>query len=237
MKQASANIFVSRYLLGIARTFYQINNSYIVCNGFDPTIFYQRTLEEKKQIRENLKISGKIVAFYGNLEIVKRADLLPFIFSEIIKKVENVSFWIVGDGSLRKQIEIECNDNLLNVTFWGRVSAMKVAELMNVSDVLILPSKKEGYPLVLLEALACGTVCVSNSVGGIPEILSDSYLVDDQKLNWKELFVQKVCDVLYGRVNVVESKTFNTWEDVYQQEYVLFNKIIRNEDLNCYSCL
>ena len=40
---------------------------------------------------------------------------------------------------------------------------MKVAELMNVSDVLILPSKKEGYPLVLLEALACGTVCVSNS--------------------------------------------------------------------------
>ena len=237
MKQASANIFVSRYLLGIARTFYQINNSYIVCNGFDPTIFYQRTLEEKKQIRENLKISGKIVAFYGNLEIVKRADLLPFIFSEIIKKVENDSCWIVGDGSLRKQIEIECNDNLLNVTFWGRVSAMKVAELMNVSDVLILPSKKEGYPLVLLEALACGTVCVSNSVGGIPEILSDSYLVDDQKLNWKELFVQKVCDVLYGRVNVVESKTFNTWEDVYQQEYVLFNKIIRNEDLNCYSCL
>lgn len=74
-------------------------------------------------------------------------------------------------------------------------------------------------------------------MGGIPEILSDSYLVDDQKLNWKELFVQKVCDVLYGRVNVVESKTFNTWEDVYQQEYVLFNKIIRNEDLNCYSCL
>ena len=67
-----------------------------------------------------MKISGKIVAFYGNLEIVKRADLLPFIFSEIIKKVENVSFWIVGDGSLRKQIEIECNDNLLNVTFWGR---------------------------------------------------------------------------------------------------------------------
>jgi len=44
---------------------------------------------------------------------------------------------------------------------------------MNAGDVFCLPSRKEGFGAVLIEALACGTPIVATSVGGIPEIVAE----------------------------------------------------------------
>jgi glycosyltransferase involved in cell wall biosynthesis len=59
------------------------------------------------------------------------------------------------------------------VTFLGAVPHEELPSWMAAADVLVLPSRREGLGLVLLEAMACGTPCVASRVGGIPEILGE----------------------------------------------------------------
>jgi len=54
----------------------------------------------------------------------------------------------------------------------GNVAPERVADWMRVADVLVLPSYSEGYPNVLVEALACGCPIVATHVGGIAEIVA-----------------------------------------------------------------
>ena len=49
----------------------------------------------------------------------------------------------------------------------------KIAEFLSASDVFVLPSRAENFPLSLLEAIACGSVPIASRVGGIPEIIED----------------------------------------------------------------
>lgn len=227
MNHAKFNVFVSEALQCKAQTIYgKINNSSVIYNGYESSVFYKKTKGDIDNYKRKLHIQGRTVGFVGNLEWVKRADCLPDIFDKVKKIHKEVSFIVVGDGSLRSMLEARCHD----VIFLGQVSNKEVADLMGIMDVMILPSRKEGYPMVLVEALACGTPCVANNTGGIPEILSLEYLVDiDYGI---DLFVDKVCDVLEGKIKV-NNKPIYSWSDIYNQEYKLFESA--NENISGYS--
>ena len=69
------------------------------------------------------------------------------------------------------------------VRFLGAMPQERLAAVYNAADVLVLASAREGYPNVLLEALACGTPVVATAVGGVPEIVRDSVagrLIEDR---------------------------------------------------------
>lgn len=81
---------------------------------------------------------------------------------------------IVGDGSLAKSLKSKVKSLKLenNVVFHGWAKdANEVAELINKSRILIMPSYNEGGPRVALEALACGVPVIATPVGIIPDIV------------------------------------------------------------------
>ena len=56
---------------------------------------------------------------------------------------------------------------------WGNVPAENMPSMLNCVDVLILPSRNEGLPLIAVEAIACGANAVGAKVGGIPEAMGE----------------------------------------------------------------
>lgn len=91
----------------------------------------------------------------------------PLFFLEIHKRVPDVMFIVVGDGPLRKKVEQATSG--LNVVFTSRIPQEEVANWTNAMDIMVLPSRNEGFDAVAVEAQACGTIVVGSSNGGIPE--------------------------------------------------------------------
>jgi glycosyltransferase involved in cell wall biosynthesis len=86
---------------------------------------------------------------------------------------------IVGDGpylaKIRKRV---IKENLIGkITFVGYVSDFSLLrEIYYSSDIFLFPSKAEGLPRVLIEAMSTGLVCFSSNVGGIAELLPKSQI-------------------------------------------------------------
>ncbi len=99
---------------------------------------------------------------------VKGVDRIPEIFNEINKKFFNkVQFLLAGDGDLKGNVEHQLDQLSLNYKFLGRLSSEEMVNYLNILDVLILPSRNEGLPLIILEAESCGTKVVATDVGGV----------------------------------------------------------------------
>ena len=81
----------------------------------------------------------------------------------------------VGDGKLGIELRSRVQQLGLNDTiqFAGRRPPDEVPSWMAAADLLCLPSRREGCPNVVLEALACGRPVVASNVGGVPELLSE----------------------------------------------------------------
>jgi glycosyltransferase involved in cell wall biosynthesis len=88
---------------------------------------------------------------------------------------------LAGDGSSRISLEARAKQLGIEdrVVFTGRHPA--VEDLLYMADVAILPSRREGLPFALLEAMACGLPVIASKVGGVPELITDSvsgYLIE-----------------------------------------------------------
>jgi glycosyltransferase involved in cell wall biosynthesis len=82
----------------------------------------------------------------------------------------------IGEGSQQGELVGRVRDLGLEdrVTFLGRRSNAALVDWYRAADLLVLPSRSEGVPNVLMEAMACGLPFVASAVGGVPEIAPDA---------------------------------------------------------------
>ncbi|MEV1179097.1 glycosyltransferase family 4 protein, partial [Nonomuraea sp. NPDC049784] len=81
-------------------------------------------------------------------------------------------FVIAGDGPLREELRRRIEDEKLPVVLLGH--RQDVPDLLGAAVALLMPSRWEGQPLTLREALMSGTPAIASKVGGIPGILGDA---------------------------------------------------------------
>lgn len=87
---------------------------------------------------------------------------------------------VVGDGRQRKALEELARQRDLGelVTFVGKIASPDlVRDQLDSADIFVLPSRAEGLPKALIEAMARGLPCVATNVGGIPELLAEEDMV------------------------------------------------------------
>jgi len=114
----------------------------------------------------------EVVLFLHRLSPRKGAELLPEIVRLVTAARPQVLFLIVGDGPSRARVEesIVGAGLALHVRFTGWVPNRDVPRYYAAADLYIMPSLEEGFPRVLLEAMAMGTPFVAADVGGVREI-------------------------------------------------------------------
>ncbi len=138
----------------------------VIPNGINLDLF--KPGKSKAQLKRKLGIDEKVflamfVADMRSPNYIKGADIVE----EVIKygeKVENLQFLIVGKN--RKE-----NSNGRVVTMKYMDDSKDLSELYGAADVLLMTSRAENCPLVVLEAMASGTPVMGFGVGGVPELI------------------------------------------------------------------
>ncbi len=116
-----------------------------------------------------------IIVNVGSLAPEKNHAFLLEVFHHYYTRHKKGQLWLVGDGRLRPQLARQVEELSLGnrVKFWGyRKDAI---DLVRKADVMVMPSRIEGLPGVILEALSVGTPVVASSAGGIPEVIQDGF--------------------------------------------------------------
>jgi glycosyltransferase involved in cell wall biosynthesis len=124
-----------------------------------------------------LKDSDQVVALVGRIAFrQKRQDFVVEHIEEIFRGVERAVLLIVGDGPdlerLKARVAASARSRRIVGTGWRD----DVIEVLHASDVLLLPSRFEGMPLTMLEAISIGMPVISSAVDGMREVLPPELL-------------------------------------------------------------
>ncbi|HEX8372223.1 MAG TPA: glycosyltransferase family 4 protein [Chthoniobacterales bacterium] len=148
----------------------------VLPNTFDAQRF--RLPEDGSSLRDSFGLpqADKLLLSVGRLAEparMKGFDKVIEALPEILRKVPQARYVIAGSGPDRarlEQIAAECGVSD-RVTFMGFVPDARLADLYQACDVFVLPSKKEGFGIVFLEALACGLPVIAGNVDASGEPL------------------------------------------------------------------
>lgn len=125
--------------------------------------------------RKQIESIGRRVGFVGRLSEEKSVDTLIGAMARVIGIMPDVRCTIVGTGPLEERLQAYCESLSIgaNVEFTGYKE--NSFEALREMDVFVLPSRTEGCPIVVLEAMAMGLPVVATDVGGNPELVDHNY--------------------------------------------------------------
>lgn len=167
------------------------------CKIFYSKFTYRRELKRiyvGQYLSNKLKMNNeiKVVVCPGRLDVAQKGqDLLLEAWAKL--DTSGRQLWFLGTGPSQLELEKRCQDlKLNNVTFKGFVN--DVMEVLYRADLVVIPSRFEGIPYVILETMSVGTPIVATRVGGIPEAIeSGCGMICDPKV---ESLVEKLEAIL-----------------------------------------
>lgn len=141
-------------------------------SGVDLEHFSPRSRSSRLVESLSLKDQDVVVGFSGRLSIEKGPDVFIEI-AEMFSGCNNIKFVMTGSGPMIESIKKKINNmrNKENFHFLGLVDTVR--DYVASFDILVLPSRKDGRPFIIMESMASGVAVVSSDVGGIREMVSE----------------------------------------------------------------
>lgn len=162
------------------------------------------------------------IGVVSRLEHIKGMDLVVPAFAKVLASGAQARLLVVGDGSLKTLMESQALEAGISdrVEFAGRKTQSELAEWYDKIDILLMPSRSEGFGLTALEGMARGCVPVVADIGGLPEVVTaDSGLlhapqdIDDMACKILQLFdlstLALKSDGAVNRVKNFEASAYN----------------------------
>ena len=207
-----------------------IKNVIVIQNGVD-NIFFKKIKNNYFKKKNNIK--GKLILFFGRLNVTKGPDKFVLAAKEILKLRKDIYFILVGpdEGMKDKLIGMISNDKnilLLNPIY----DRKKIAEMYQAADVFVLPSFREGLPLTLFESLASGLPIIASPVNGVKYEMSgeNGIFVDYGNIEGLKEAILKILDnpklaKKYALNNKKTALKYN-WDLIYSKTLNLYNGVL-----------
>jgi L-malate glycosyltransferase len=140
---------------------------FVSSNGVETDVFFPREEVRPSFLREASIVIGSLCVMRAE----KRLDLLLEAFARVLPCDSRMRLLLAGDGDMR-ETWLRRRDQLgLADTCHFEPTTTDVPYWMRCMDIFVMPSRSEGFPNALLEAMACGSCVVASRVGGIPELV------------------------------------------------------------------
>jgi glycosyltransferase involved in cell wall biosynthesis len=193
----------------------------------------KRLLEKIKDndFKKKYKIKGKMVLFFGRLNITKGPEHFVKIAKIILKHRNDVTFVIRGpDEGLRQVVRDLIGNEPRIILLDETTDKSEVIKMYQAADVFVMPSYREGLPLCLFEAMACRLPIVASPVNGIPFEMKDKvngFLVnygDDKGFaeRIEKLLDNAILRKKISKTNFEKAKQYD-WDIIYKRymkEYI-----------------
>lgn len=198
----------------------------LVClyNDIDVNRFSNINEYEKNQIKQELGIENKkIILFVKRMSKIKGILFYsPFIIQEIeqVIREQNYICYYLGDGSEKEELEKQVKNKKLDdiVKIVGNKPNKDIQKFYQIADIFINPTLEEGFPRVLIEAMASGLPTVTTNAGGTNDIvgeLQSKFMVDTHDregfaIKLKELIEDERIQQKLSYENINQVKKFST---------------------------
>ncbi len=178
------------YVLYVSSNFlqkrYPNNFNNISCSDVDLQPVKQDVLDQRLEKIKNMnKNKPLVLCTIANVDVkYKRQDLVIKAISELNKQGYNFEYRLVGGGDkARLQSIAEKYSVADKVIFEGSIPHERVFDYLDDIDIYVQPSKQEGLPRALIEAMSRGCPSIGSNAGGIPELLDNTYIFSKGNVN------------------------------------------------------
>lgn len=157
----------------------------VIPNGINCYEEFNVTLFDRAAQRAKLGVGKEdlTVFFLGRFSEEKNPDIFVKAAAEVFARdtSNKIKFFMIGDGYMRPEIEKQIASlKNPNIKYLGYLSSADVARALSAADVFVLPSRVEGFPLSILEAMAMGCAVIASDVGAVADVIAtgkDGYVV------------------------------------------------------------
>ena len=191
-----------------------------ISRGIDKKIFFKKNINKKSFFNKyKINQNNKLIFFCGRIHKLKGAILLAKINKILLEEGCNVTTVMAGENIHGEECLNVCNKKLLILDY---LNPTEVSKFYNICDLFVFPSIFETGPQVILEARACGAVCVVSKDGGGKRIKKngeDGVILNNQSPeNWsgeiiKLLRNKKKIKLMKEKVQL--SNNYPSWEDIF----------------------
>ncbi len=222
---------------------------FLTGTGYDEKIFYRR--EGKTSDKIHILYAGKLSrakGVYWLLMALEEIEDLPF----------HLHLAGSGSGPEKEEVLRQADRMKDRVTLHGHINQKDLAELMRKSHIFVLPSFYEGFPLVLIEALACGCRVVVTELPALLEVRGEyepgnvlttvplptltgpdrpvekelPSFVRNLRNSLKEQIEVSISGVPYPEEKVTLLLKYYTWQEVFKRIERVYEKILSEKPVN-----
>lgn len=234
IKNAKYSCYVTRNYL---QQKYPSKGLTIGCSDVEKLELNDCILQQRLDKIEKMDSKEYIIGTAGSVDAFLKGHDIVIKALKILKEKSDIryTFEIVGTGSFQRLKNIAKEEGVeKQITFLGEMSHDDVLKWMDHLDIYVHPSRSEGLPRTIIEAISRATPCICSNVGGIPELIDSKYLFFNNKKNTVNDLVQKICLMdknemkKQAELNYIKANEYNP-DILENKRKTFFEKVINME--------